>query len=394
MKDKSTAEMTSNTPSNRYLTRILSVSDIDSRLVSAWDDLEARALHPNPFLSPYFVLPALKYLEPSQDCFGVFVEKLSAGSRDLAGAAWFRICKPARRFPLKHLAAFESVHSYLTDFLLDQEHASNTLKEIFGYLTNTSHAWHGLYLNNYSADGLLTQETQASAADFGMRWHLFSQWPRAVLFSNTFGDAALSHLSKGQKKNYQKNLRKLEELGNVKWVLTRKTVSLQKKIDDFVRLEHSGWKGDEGTSLYSDPNHLRFFYEMMEGFNKAGRGVFTELILNNKNISSTTNLISGKAGFAFKVGWDIEYAKYAPGIVNEIKTLENGHEFISDLEYIDSSAAPDSYINGLWPGRRDICEGMFSLTPLGRVALTGLGLARKLKSSLLSPQNQVSSKSS
>lgn len=381
-------------PSSRYLTRILRLSDIDSRLVSAWADLEARALHPNSFLSPYFVLPALKYLEPSEVCFGVFVEKLSGGSRDLAGAAWFRVCKPTRRFPLKHLAAFESVHSYLSDFLLDREHASDALKEIYGYLTDKRHAWHGLYLNNYSADGIFTGETQAIATDFRMGWNLFSQWSRAVLFANNFGDVTLSHLSKGQKKNYQKNLRKLEELGTVKWVSTRKTVSLQKKLDEFVRLEHSGWKGDEGTSLYSDPNHLRFFYEMMDGFNKTGRAFFTELILNDKKISSTTNLISGKAGFAFKVGWDIEYAKYGPGIVNEIKILENSHEFISDLEYIDSSAAPDSYINGLWSGRRDICEGMFSLTPVGHAALASLGFARKLKSLLLSRQNNASVESS
>jgi len=167
--------MNPNTPSSQYLTRILRLSDIDSHLVSAWADLEARALHPNSFLSPHFVLPAMKYLEPSEDCFGVFVEKLSAGSRDLVGAAWFRVCKPTRRFPLKHLAAFESVHSYLSDFLLDREHASDALKEIYGYLTDKGHAWHGLYLNNYSAGSLFTQEPLAIAADFGMRWNLFRQ---------------------------------------------------------------------------------------------------------------------------------------------------------------------------------------------------------------------------
>jgi hypothetical protein len=153
-------------------------------------------------------------------------------------------------------------------------------------------------------------------------------------------------------------------------------------MDDFIRLEHSGWKGDEGTSLYSNPNHRRFFYEMMAGFNETGRAFFTELSLNGKNISSTSNLISGKAGFAFKVGWDIEYAKYGPGILNEIKTLEHGQESLSDIEYIDSSAAQNSYINRFWPGRRDICEGMFSLTPVGHTVLAGIKMARKMKNSL------------
>lgn len=377
------------TKNSHYTVRDLKTTEINSGLISAWEELEARAIVPNAFLSPHFVMPALRYLVSSDDTFGVFVEKSSGGLPDLVGVALFQIRKPTRKFPLKHLTAFESVHSYLSDFLLDREHANAALKEIYRYLTNKSHAWHGLYMNNLSADGLFTEDAQAIATDFGMGWNLFEQWSRAVFFTSNFGETALSHFSKNQKKKYQRSLRKLEELGNVEWVLTRKTNSLQTIIDEFVRLEHAGWKGAEGTSLYSNPNHLRFFYEMIEGFNRTNRAFFTELSFNGVTISSTSNLISGKAGFGFKVGWDIEYAKHGPGILNEIKTMEHGQESLSDLEYIDSSASPDSYINGLWPGRRKIYEGMFSLTPLGRAVLTSVGMARKLKTSLFSLRDKT-----
>ncbi len=375
---------------HHYTARVLKSSEIDAGLISAWEELEARAIVPNAFMSPHFVMPALRYLESSDNTFGVFVEKSSGGLPELVGVALFQVQNPTRRFPLKHLAAFESVHSYLSDFLLDQEHASSALKEIYRYITDKSHTWQGLYLNNFSANGLFTEEAQAIAADFGMGWNLFEQWSRAACLTIDFGERALSRLSKNQKKNYQRNLRKLEELGSVEWVLTRKPASLQKIMDEFIRLEHLGWKGDEGTSLYSDPNHLRFFHEMIAGFNETGRVFFTELRLNGVNISSTSNLISGKAGFAFKVGWDIEYARYGPGILNEIKTLEHGRESLSDLEYIDSSASPDSYINGLWPGRREIFEGMFSLTPWGRAVLAGLGMAKKVKTSLFPRRDKPS----
>lgn len=365
-----------------YTTRILKSSEMNADLVSAWQDLEARAIVPNAFLSPHFVLPALRHLESSENVFGVFVEKTSAGLSELIGVALFEIRGPTRRFPLGHLSAFETIHSYLTDFLLDREHASCALREIFCYLRAQRYRWHGLRLNNLSGEYLLAEEAQAVTSELGARWNPFEQWSRAVLPAREFGQAALAQIPKRRMKTHQKNLKKLEELGKFEWVFTRQTDSLQTLAEEFARLEHSGWKGAEGTSLYSNPNHLRFFYEMITGFNQAGRAFFTELRLNGESIASTTNFISGRAGFGFKLGWDAVYARFGPGIMNEIETIKHAAEVLSDLEYVDSSAAPDSYISDLWPGRRAISEGMFSLTPVGRVALASTGMTRKLKTSL------------
>ena len=47
----------------KYKLSALNPSEITDRLVSAWVDLESRAIEANAYLSPYFVLPAIKYLE-------------------------------------------------------------------------------------------------------------------------------------------------------------------------------------------------------------------------------------------------------------------------------------------------------------------------------------------
>ncbi len=388
--DYSMSQNTSNSTKDcHYTVQVLKSTEISPGLISAWDELEARAIVPNAFLSPHFVMPALRYLETSDDFFGVFVEKSSGGLPNLVGVALFQLRKPTRRFPLKHLTTFTSVHSYLSGFLLDREHAHSALQEIYRYLTDQRHAWHGLYINNCPADSILTEEAQTIAAGFGMRWNAFEQWTRAVFFPQKLGQDPLAHLSKRQKKNYLRNLRKLQEIGSVEWEVQRGTQSLQKSIDEFIRLEHLGWKGEEGTSLYANANHARFFDEMMTEFNKKGRAFFTELRLNGKTISSTSNLISGNIGFGFKVGWDIEYAKYGPGTVNELKTLEHGLASLADIEYMDSSSAPDSYINSLWPGRRDIYEGMFCLSPAGHITLTSYNIAQRLKSALFRRKPEI-----
>ncbi len=368
----------------RFTTRLLWPTEMDARLISAWADLETRASVPNAFLSPYFALPAIKHLISLDNVFGVFVEREAAGISSLVGVALFQTMKPTRRFPLSHLMAFESIHSYLSGFLLDRECASDARRMIYGCLAQKKHQWNGLYINNAPTEDLLTKEAEEIASEFGMKWTAYSHWQRAVLYpKNLDGQPPLSPLSKHALKDYQRHIRHLQAAGHFEWIVLRGTAQLDKSISEFIRLENMGWKGKKGTSIYSNPNHLRFFQEMATSFNQAGRIFFTEIHLDDVCISSTANLISGQAGFGLKMGWDTQYAKYSPGIVNVIQIMERGKEFLGDLEYIDSSTTPESYVSKIWPDRRTLVEGMYSLSTLGQAAMAGVEIAKKLKTTLL-----------
>lgn len=362
-----------------FTVRVLHPTEIDAKLISAWADLETRASVPNAFLSPYFVLPATKHLVSFDNVFGVFVEKETAGIPTLVGVALFQARKPTRSFALPHLMTFESIHSYLSGFLLDREYLSDARRMIYGCLAQRKHQWHGLYVNNAPTEDLFTEEAGQIASEFGMKWATFSNWQRATLYLKNIGAQSVSPPSKHAPKDYQRHLRHLQAEGHFEWTLLRGVEPLDKSIAEFIRLEHMGWKRKKGTSLYSNPNHLRFFQEMAKGFNQAGRLFFTEIRLNDVCISSTANLISGQAGFGFKMGWDTQYAKHSPGIVNVTKIMESGKEFLGDLEYIDSSTTPESYVSKIWPERRKLVEGMLSLSTLGKTVISSLIAAKKLK---------------
>ena len=338
---------------------------------------------PNAFLSPYFALPAIKHLVSFDNVFGVFVERETAGIPSLVGVALFQAMKPTRSFPLPHLMAFESIHSYLSGFLLDRECVSDARRMIYRSLAHKKHQWHGLYVNNYPTEDLFTEEARQIASEFGMKWTTYSNWQRATLYLKNIDAQAVSPLSKHALKDYQRHIRHLQAAGHFEWTLLRGTEPLDKSIDEFIRLENMGWKGEKGTSLYSNPNHLRFFKEMAKGFNQAGRIFFTESHLDDVCISSTTNLISGRAGFGFKMGWDTQYAKYSPGIVNVTQIMEHGKEFLGDLEYIESSTTPEPYVSKIWPERRKLVEGMYTLSMLGQAVLAGVDTAKKLKTTFI-----------
>lgn len=366
----------------RYHARLVTPDEIASRLRSDWASLEARALYPNAFHSPHFVLPARKYLETSGDCFGVFVEREAGSSRELVGAAWLRMEKPTRRFPLPHLSAFLSLHSYLADFLLDREYAAEARLELYRALRRAGRAWHGLRLNSVSAESIQDEAAQAAARENGMRWHPREVWQRAT-FQPIQAETTLSnYISKRRMKTYRNNWKKLTERGRLDWGLRWGGVEgFARGIEDFLRAEHSGWKKEQGTSLLSRPREAAFFREMMSGFGNEKRAFLTEIRLDDRVIASSANLISGQAGFGFKIGWEETFAEYGIGIANEIQLIEHAAQ-LPPITQMDSCAAPDSYMNELWPGRRALCDGWFSLTPLGEAALNAAQVARTLKARL------------
>ena len=89
---------------------------------------------------------------------------------------------------------------------------------------------------------------------------------------------------------------------------------------------------------------------MIDGFSRCGRVFFTELCVNHEVIASTSNVVSGNAGFAFKVGWHPGYAKLAPGLLNELELIRHAPTLCAELAYIDSGAAPGSYVDDLVAG--------------------------------------------
>src|SRR5262249_20934562 len=133
--------------------------------------------------------------------------------------------------------------------------------------------------------------------------------------------------------------RRLAEHGAVSWCLTMGAEVGAEHAERLLALEHNGWKGEKGESMLSDPDHAQFCRQMVDGFRGAGRGFFCELMVGGRVIATANYLTSGDAGFAFKIGWDPEYAKCSPGILNEVEFVERaGDGRLSALQYIDSGA--------------------------------------------------------
>jgi hypothetical protein len=359
---------------------VLEYHELTDRHIKRWSELEERSIEQNAYLSPYFVLPALKYLPPRGKSIFVFVEGAINNEAELMGVGVFECSPRTFQLPIPHLKAYRCPHTYLTGLLVDKHYFKETINAFFSFFHEARGDWSGVEFLRRMKDTELALELGIAASQFDIGWFEYSSQRRAVLLPERTGDANMKTvLTNKRRKILRQNLRRLNDLGKVKWRVAVGQEIDQACVDAFLELEHTGWKKGKRTSLLSHAKDEAFFREMMSRFAQAGRAFFTELSIDGKVIASTSNLISGGAGFAFKIGWDEAFSKLGPGILNEVEFMKYFPELLPHLKYVDSGAENGSFIEKLWPDQVSLVSGFYVSNPTMKPLLQGINFLRKVK---------------
>ena len=340
-------------------------------LSAQWRGLESRALEPNAYLSPRFVLPALAYLPSVTPVWAVSVHDGSAAAGTLRGLGLFQARAPRPLFPFPHAQVYASPHSFLGGVLLDAEAARPALHALLDALARRTS---GLRLDQLNAAGATAQLLNAVVAERGASWHEEVRIERACLMPAGDGSSRWrQHVPASKLRDHDRQWRRLVKMGRASWHYLRGHEVEDRMIETFIELEHTGWKGAQGTSLRSDPQQATFFREMIRAFRADGDVFFTELRLEDEVIASTCNLRSGGDGFAFKCSFESRYSKYGPGILNELGFLKALEHDVDDFRFIDSGSTPGSFIEELWPDRVPLHSGSIALGRLSSAAARAAG---------------------
>jgi hypothetical protein len=346
----------------------LSLSDLDERFIGQWLRLEERSLEANAYLSPHFVLPMLRHLERSGEVILIAVLAVDGGAPVLAGLGLFRLTPGNRRFPVKHLSAFAGVHSYLTGLLVDAALVEPVLEALFSFLTRPGAAWHGVAFSDWRADAPLGQAMLRAAGRAGVPWHPEHGFQRAILVPDRLGAGSFeAALARCTGKAWRKKVRRLVDQGEVRWRFMGGSACDAAVVERFLVLEDRGWVRGEGTSLRASGQE-NLFREVCQGFSSQGRLFITELLHHDEVIASTCNFISGREGFAFKIGWNTAFASLRPGLLNELLFLRAAREACAGLDAIDSGTTAGSFIEAFWEDRVTLQSGVFATSRVGRLA--------------------------
>lgn len=377
------------THSIQYITRVVATECVEAKDVEAWSALESRAIEPNAYLSPHFVLAATRWLTPDERAKVFFVEKVARESVELVGVGVFSESGPTKQLPIRTLAGYRSRHSFLSGLLLDREWAVPALRALLDSVSDVLPQCKAVVIPSVWNDGALATASEADAQAFEHKPRISNLVPRAILIPSEV-EALLSDKALASRiRDLDRRQRRLRDKGKVSWRCLQGESLSADVVEHFLALEHMGWKGESGTSLRSLPQDESFFRDMVAGFASEGRVIFTELTLDDVPIASTCNLVSGRAGFAFKIGWDPKYRSASPAFINELELIRHAKACFAEIDCFDSGASPTSYINALWTTRRTLATLSIPTGALGAHALRLASLASQVRRRAYSPSESI-----
>jgi hypothetical protein len=127
----------------------------------------------------------------------------------------------------------------------------------------------------------------------------------------------------------------------------------------FLELESRGWKGEEGTALASERSHAEFFADMCRRFGRDGRMEIVAMFCAGRVVAMATMLRAGDCRYAFKIAFDEEFRKQAPGAQLIVEVAERPQD--GAPRFLDSCSAPDNEVmNRLWPDRRELVTAILA----------------------------------
>jgi CelD/BcsL family acetyltransferase involved in cellulose biosynthesis len=372
--------------------RIAAVADATALAchVAAWDDLAANAIEPNPFYESWMLLPAMEHLaaDQAERVVVVLVYLLEApGPPRLIGLFPFARRKRYRGLPFSHLTLWDYGACYLSTPLLRRGYGRAALAALWEWLHDPENAGGAMELHWVPAEGPIAQLLTDFCNDLVPVHFQSRQFTRAMLLPCSSADEYLQRaLSPGRRRALARKERRLRAGGDLQIEELGPEGDLDAWVEEFLRLESSGWKGRAGTALASNPAMERFFRSMARAGHTRGRLWLSALRLDGRAVAMRCNLIASPGAFFFKPAYDESFARCSPGVLLELDTIRRLHAR-PDVAWMDScTASTNGLLNTLWLDRRIIQTTVWATSKgRGGLLLSAQMLLRWLKADRASP---------
>lgn len=372
----------------------LTVEVVDAgRLASLrpeWIDLLARADVPNVLMDPAMVQAAAEVFPESQSQ-ALLVWRPGAGGRQLAGLWAFSIGRPNQSvIPVRTLTIPPGPHRYLATPVIDRNCLDETLHAMLDALAADPRLPKIAALDAMSADcPTMEALVRVLAARGSAPCWLERLRQRPKLASSLDGKTYLEKaLSSSSRKKLRQHRRRLAERGKLSHVVARDRDAVRPALEDFLRMEASGWKGRQGTALLSDSENAAYIRRSILGMAEQGCAAIHALYLDDRPISMQIVIRAGAVAYTWKTAYDEEFRDYSPGML----LLEDyTAAFLADksIAYVDSCSYDASSFMATWTERHAVADVWIDTRRGGSFAFAVLALLQKRYRNLRGLSKQV-----
>jgi hypothetical protein len=347
---------------------------VDAAFISAWDDLAANAVEPNPFSESWFLRPALEQFDPTNR---VQLFTLSDGNQ-LCGLMPVITAPRYGRWPMPNIQNWLHPNAFLGTPLVRAGYASAFWQAMLQSMDATpGQALFG-HFNGLDASGPLARALKAHCAEEERNCALVQRTERALLERGLSADAYFEGAVRPKKrKELRRQKNRLSEEGGLTFTHDSSVTALAEWTEEFLALEKLGWKGSNRSALACADDTRILFTEALAGAASAGKLERLDLRLDGKPLAMLVNFHCKSGSFSFKTAFDEDYARFSPGVLLQIENLALLDR--PDFAWCDSCAAEGHpMIDSLWTGRRAVGRYSVAIGGSGRRAVFSAFLSAEL----------------
>lgn len=311
--------------------RALPLRSVTPAEAERWADLVDRALEPNPFLSPAYLLSAGRHLQRAAGITLVVVEQ---GDRMIA----LLPLSDGERFHRTPLRYATTAGAFLRDDapfcapLVDAEHAATALDHLLGFLGDRRNGFPALVeLTLLPGDGALSDALHEAYRRARVPVLERSRFERAFLDRASGAPAPRDALSRSKRKQVDRLARRLEEATGSTLVMEDRGAD-PAAFEAFVALEAAGWKGDvdqDGGALQVTPGAVEWFTDVTDGLRDRKNLHLLTLVAGGEVVYMSLILGAGGSLYSLIDTYDERFAKFSPGVIGRVMEQEHVLEHLT-----------------------------------------------------------------
>lgn len=328
------------------------LSSIDNpSMQNSLNQLAANALVPNAFYETSILNAAVKHLTKGEVQY-LFLSKQQGDEETLK----FFMPVTLRRIGISRKKVLQSwTHQYapLGMPLIDGDNQDETLTAFIECI-------HGAKHQKATA---ITIEHLAKESPFINALYGSHQLSDRLLLAHGIKRAGLSpidnldyiktHFSGKRKQRLNKAKNDLQKLGKISFHTFDDVKTIKQTLEDFLKLESSGWKGKKNTALNNSTPDAEFCRETVNEMMSKGQCIIHTMKFKDETIASLIWFESKGSYHPWKVAFNEDYAKYSVGnLLSAHATAEVANT--EKFKNLDSLAAPDNKTAlWLWPDEKE-----------------------------------------
>ena len=324
-------------------------------LQEEFDFLGNRAMEPNVFFSGRFLAPAMPRLDERQIRIALIRDTGNGRSR-LRLLMPFSVEKPGFAVGPSIVRVWSNPFGPLGTPLVDAEEAAETLDNMLDAMGRRQSGLPPIIVfPDVRLNGAFATMLKAIALGRNLPIDTTGQFQRPMLQSFQDGETYLKHaVSKEHLREMNRQWRQLESLGKLTYTVSRQPSEIRWRMEEFLALEASGWKGAKRTAMIVDRYRAAFARESITNLAESDAVRIHTLDLDGKAIAAMVVFLMNGEAYTWKTAYNETYGRYSPGKLL-VARLTEWHLDDANILRTDSCGVPDHPImSRLWEEREEM----------------------------------------